>query len=860
MIFGQAMKKIFRQLTSAPLNETGLVCLGPVGMYRAYSEARFDQELYEKLHKAVVKGDTTKVQGLLQKFTKDEAKDILNRHCSRNFVPFLIVAIRNRHKHLVQLLVDHYDVSVDQTDLKPPEDIDSATITEWTPVLECVLVGVPVILNIICQKVQDINIGYPIHWACKRTIQGETDMLNILLRNGAQINISDKWGYTPLIVACQYRSYDLVHFLLQYGADVNLCSLDGSTPLHHLIEGIDDCKKFIPKKEQLKKQLKVKAESDLDHWKSAEQTILRISKELLEHGMLQNPNKLGLTPIYLACLKACESIVAFLLDNLSANDTERANCFELLASTCLQKHGLTWKNKMENYLDTPHYFLNKAMMIRHSHNPPLWKYSKKDRLGTALHQLETQTIEALAAIKGNDNVLITELILARQRILEVESYNDYLLPFIGEFIDYRTDVQSHVLEKANEIRVDHVVFHLLNAFWLQRQSLVHPSSDTLEERIKWLDNVCRHVQFSGTDNISVFGAILDSIEEFYKCRNSKNAYMTSDTYLLLVNFFLCIVTNGFQRNEEFTDIKTLTMRFLPLRNNSNPNLYTSEYRRRSMRYGRFAPCGNLLHRICREIKSTFWHDAMLKVSNKSREGFAELLKALHACGEDVNGQNSKGQTPLHVFLCDNCFISYGDNVHTLEYVDFTEAAVRSLLLAGANPDLRDKSGGTTLHAATKGYALIFQLSHLRCFDLRELNSTIELLLKIGANPMASDSRGFTPLHVLMDAVFKEGNGYNPVLVSHSEDFDFAYNRQMFHEVVRTIQSYGGSAYATTNDGRSVFDMCKDDELLEKMSQDIPVISVHLILSRLAAAAIRNLRVQYQDKLPTRLINIVELRD
>ena len=112
----------------------------------------------------------------------------------------------------------------------------------------------------------------------------------------------------------------------------------------------------------------------------------------------------------------------------------------------------------------------------------------------------------------------------------------------------------------------------------------------------------------------------------------------------------------------------------------------------------------------------------------------------------------------------------------------------------------------------------------------------------------------------MDGIFKEGNGYNQVLVSHSEDFDFAYNRQMFHEVVRTIQSYGGSAHATTNDGISVFGMCRDGELLKKMRQDIPVISIDLTLSRLAAAAIRKHQVQYHDKLPTRLMNIVELRD
>ena len=699
-------------------------------------------------------------------------------------------------------------------------------------------------------------------------------MLNILLRHGAQINGIDKRGFTPLIVACQYRNCDLVSFLLQYGADVNLRSLDGSTPLHYLIEEIDDYSKSTLKKKssnigKLILQVKVKAESDRDHRKSAEQTIVQISKKLFEHGMLQNPNKLGLTPLYLACLKGSESIVEFLLDNLSANDTERANCFELLASSFLfflLKNGLslTLRNKMVNYLVTPYNFLNKAMMIRHSHNPPLWKYSKEDCLGTVPYRLETQTLVELPAMRTNSNALITELLLARQRILEVELYNDYLLPFMGEFIHYRTEMSYERLhEEVNEKRDDHVVYILLKAFRLQRQSLVHPSSDTLKERIKWLDMVCRQVEVYNLDNISVFRAILDSIEEFYKCRNSENAYMTKDTYVLLLNFLHCIVTTAFQRNDECTDIKASTKRFLDLTRSSIPNLSLNSSKSELLRRycfrrihitPKFVTGDNVLHIACREIRDTSWQEVLLEVSKKAREGFAGFLKMLHAFGEDVNAQNSNGQTPLHVFLS---FIRYRDRIDSLKYVDFTEP-VRGLLLAGANPDLRDNSTATSLHDAMTGYSRFFQSNRL-CY-LDELNSTIELLLKSGADPNARDRRGFTPLHVLMDAVFQKGKGYNPAIVSCSKYFDFAYNRQMFHEVVRTIQSYGGSAYATTNDGRSVFDMCKDDELLEKMSQDIPVISVHLILSRLAAAAIRKLRVQYQDKLPTRLINIVELRD
>ena len=248
---------------------------------------------------------------------------------------------------------------------------------------------------------------------------------------------------------------------------------------------------------------------------------------------------------------------------------------------------------------------------------------------------------------------------------------------------------------------------------------------------------------------------------------------------------------------------------------------------------------------------------MLEISNRAREGLAELLKTLHACGEDVNAQNSDGHTPLHVLVSDHRVMKYRDGEYSLKYFDFP-VAVQSLLLAEANPDVRDKSQSTSLHALI-GYALFFRSVWSSNCDLKELNSTVELLLKSGANPQARDSRGFSPLHVLMDAVFQDGNGYDPPLVrsiSIQSPGQFAHNRQLFYKLVRTIRSYGGCVHATTNYDRSVFDMCKDDELIEKMSQDIPVTSVHLTLFRLAAAAIRKHQVPYRDILPKRLVRII----
>ena len=47
-----------------------------------------------------------------------------------------------------------------------------------------------------------------------------------LLENGANPNLADKFGVTPLIAATRKGQRDVVTVLLQHGADVNAVSLE----------------------------------------------------------------------------------------------------------------------------------------------------------------------------------------------------------------------------------------------------------------------------------------------------------------------------------------------------------------------------------------------------------------------------------------------------------------------------------------------------------------------------------------------------------------------------------------------------------------------------------------------------------
>jgi ankyrin repeat protein len=67
----------------------------------------------------------------------------------------------------------------------------------------------------------------PLHAAC---INGNIDMVNILLKCNSSVDLCDTDGYTPLHVACINGNIDIVNILLKCNSSVNLC---GFTLLLH---------------------------------------------------------------------------------------------------------------------------------------------------------------------------------------------------------------------------------------------------------------------------------------------------------------------------------------------------------------------------------------------------------------------------------------------------------------------------------------------------------------------------------------------------------------------------------------------------------------------------------------------------
>ena len=233
------------------------------------------------------------------------------------------------------------------------------------------------------------------------------DVVKLLLEQNADVDSKTSTGSTPLRVAAHEGHLDIVRCLVHRGADVNArndCN-EESTAL------VVACSRRLFGETSvvdtfLIQQCKVGRTALHD---AVERGHLKIVSELLALGASQLPNGLGLTPLLSACVECSIEMVEHIINRPECTKEQRIDALELLGATIAnnecrdtEKAFSYMKRGMEMRFEDPEHPLLKKKM------EPVKAYQNRK---------ESQTLEELALLEGDDHAISMEGLIIRERIL-----------------------------------------------------------------------------------------------------------------------------------------------------------------------------------------------------------------------------------------------------------------------------------------------------------------------------------------------------------------------------------------------------------------------------------------------------------
>jgi|GEM_PF-294948 len=160
------------------------------------------------------------------------------------------------------------------------------------------------------------NIGAtPLHYA---SLRNNAALANLLITHGAHVDAQAYENVTPLYLASEEGNLNVATLLISKGANVNSKNIKGTTPLHQACEfGHFNIVKLLV---QNKANVNAKNHSDITPLDVAcDYTFFTIVDFLLKHGAnIDTRSKpFELTPLHFACKHADTMIINLLLDNHS---------------------------------------------------------------------------------------------------------------------------------------------------------------------------------------------------------------------------------------------------------------------------------------------------------------------------------------------------------------------------------------------------------------------------------------------------------------------------------------------------------------------------------------------------------------
>ena len=476
---------------------------------------------------------------------------------------------------------------------------------------------------------------------------GHLDVVKLLIERNADVDSRTSMGSTPLRAAAHEGHLDVVRCLVESRADVNARRYDNeSTLLMATCEWghLSVVTYLISKGAFLDQQCNDLKNGNTALHVATQMGHLVVVSQLLALGASQLPNNQGLTPLLFAC-DLCEiEIVEYLINRPECTKEQRIDALELLGATiandksCDIKKAFSYmKRGMEmRYEDLAHPLLKKKM-------EPVEAYQNRK---------ESQTLEELALLEGDDLAIGMEGLIIRERILGSDN------PAILHEIRFR----GAVLADSEE-------YELCFGLWKRAmEKATNNDVSIIEDLESYTDVFGEMVQERkplGPNFIEdAFELLVAASEKRTEKLQEGHESEEQEKTLYYALYFLMIYTKVKIQNTKMTDF---LQRFLRL------NLSCSD--------------GNTL------LHLAAWHETPIKEDNVRsvcKLPCVETMKLILRAGGDVNAVNTEGNTPLH--------LAVKFKPAEPEEVEILREMLLLLLDIGADPKLANKNGQTPLNS------------------------------------------------------------------------------------------------------------------------------------------------------------------
>ena len=484
-------------------------------------------------------------------------------------------------------------------------------------------------------------------------------VVKLLLEQNADVDSKTSTGSTPLRVAAHEGHLDIVRCLVESGADVNArndCN-EESTPL------VVACPRGLFSANQISsvldtyviQQYKIKVGCTALH-NAVERGHFKIVSELLALGASQLSNGLGLTPLLYACVSCSIEMVEHIIKRPECTKKQRIAALELLSAPIANDNKCRDTEKAFSYL--------KRGMEERYEDParPLLK-KKMEPVEAYQNRKESQTLEELALLEGDDHAIGMEGLIIRERILRPAHPVTLTKMFCwagalfgSEKYEFCIGLLLRGLEKTVNINVVTITTLLLStltfilAVMVQTSILLRPSyiEDAFEKLV----------------------AESEKRTEKLKSKNSQEEQEET----LYCTFALCLLmlyTKVKGQNANMTDFLQRLLCLNPRTNDGNTLLHLAAWHETPIFLNADQEAEDMLQSVC-------------------KLPCVETMKLILHAGCDVNAVNTEGNTPLHLAV-------------TFKPADPEEVVILSemlllLLDIGADPKLVNKNGQTPLHS------------------------------------------------------------------------------------------------------------------------------------------------------------------